>query len=231
MVAELVDEIAFTLSQPCDVRGAWSSFAPELTYGRHSMPPPPHARCAAVLVLLYVDDGDLRLPLIERTTDHSVHSGQVSFPGGAMEREESPESAALRELEEELGVTAAAIQLCGRLTPMYIYASNFLVTPCVAVTSSRPEFRLNPAEVASLLEVPVRCLRDPSIRGCHEVCRRGLVFRAPHFEFLGRRIWGATSMMLAELLTRLPESFYYCEPVSRGRVRSAAPGGKEKKGS
>jgi 8-oxo-dGTP pyrophosphatase MutT (NUDIX family) len=203
MVDSLADEIGRRLSQPRDVRAAWSTFAPELTYGRHLMPAPPHARRAAVLVLLYREVGGIRLPLIERVMDHTVHSGQVSFPGGAIDEDESPEAAAVRELEEELGVASSSVQLCGRLTPMYIYASNFLVTPCVAVTSGRPDFRLNEAEVASLLELPVDVLRDPSVRGAHEVCRRGLVFRAPHLEFLGRRIWGATSMMLAELLTLL----------------------------
>src|SRR5262245_45026887 len=116
------------LAEPCEVHAAWSRFAPELTYGRHQMPPPPQARRAAVMVLLYPSAGALVLPLIERTADQTVHSGQVSFPGGAMELGESPETTALRELEEELGVSREAVQLCGRLTSMYIYASNFFVT-------------------------------------------------------------------------------------------------------
>lgn len=191
------------LGEPSDVHAAWSRFVPELTYGRHLMPPPPTARRAAVLVLLYPHGDDHLVPLIERTKDTTVHSGQVSFPGGALETDESPEGASLRELEEELGVPADSVRLCGRLTSMYIYASNFLVTPCVAVTRERPDFRANPAEVASLLELPLGFLRDPARIGNHEVRRHGLVFQAPHVEFLGRRIWGATSMMLAELSAKL----------------------------
>jgi 8-oxo-dGTP pyrophosphatase MutT (NUDIX family) len=191
------------LGEPGDVHTAWSRFVPELTYGRHLMPPPPAARRAAVLVLLYPHAGDHLLPLIERTTDTTVHSGQVSLPGGAMESDESPETASLRELEEELGVPGDSVRLCGRLTSMYIYASNFLVTPCVAVTRQRPDFRANQAEVASLLELPLGLLRDSTRIGVHEVRRRGLVFKAPHIEFLGRRIWGATSMMLGELSAKL----------------------------
>src|SRR5262245_12992769 len=194
----LAAQITRKLAEPRDVHAAWSRFTPELTYGRHLMAPPPQARRAAVLVLLYAAEDRLISLLMERTSDHTVHSGQVCFPGGALEPDESPETAAMRELEEELGVTAESIQLCGRLTSMYIYASNFLVTPCVAVAAGRPMFRANPLEVANVLELPLNMLGDPRCVGRHEIRRRGLVFRAPHVEFLGRRIWGATSMMLAE---------------------------------
>lgn len=199
-MAEWVTE---KLGEPFDAHASWSAFVPELTYGRHRMPPPPGARRAAVLVLLYRDGDELYVPLIERPTDGTIHSGQVSFPGGCVEPGESSEMAALRELDEELGVPAERVRLCGRLTSMYIYASRFLVTPCVAVAAERPVFRANPAEVACVLDMPLGVWRDAACRGEHQVQRRGLVFRAPHVEFLGRRIWGATSMMLAELLAKL----------------------------
>jgi 8-oxo-dGTP pyrophosphatase MutT (NUDIX family) len=201
----LAEVITRKLEEPRNPHLAWSHFAPELTYGRHLMAPPPQARRAAVLVLLYSLHGELVSPLIERTADQTVHSGQVSFPGGALERDESPETAAVRELEEELGIARDSIQVCGRLTPMYIYASNFLVTPCVAVAAQPPAFQANPREVANVLEFPLRVLRDSSHFGRHVIRRRGLVFSAPHIEFVGRRIWGATSMMLAELRTCLDE--------------------------
>lgn len=192
------------LSEPRDVRDIWSRLAPELAYGRHVVPPPADARPAAVLVLLYPSDSKWYLPLIERIVDTTVHSGQVSLPGGAIEPHESPEQAALREFDEELGISPRAFRFCGRLTPIYIYASNFLVIPCVAVAASRPDFCPSPGEVASLLELPVGALRDPARLGNHEIHRRGVVFRAPHIEFDGRRIWGATSMMLAELAALMP---------------------------
>lgn len=187
------------LALPRNARKAWGRFAPELTYGRHRMPPPRDARSAAVLVLLYQDDGVWRLPLIERPPDITVHSGQVCFPGGQTEIGESAEETAMREFEEELGASPAGIELCGQLTPMYIYASNFFVTPCVAIAERRPSFIPNSVEVANLLEPSLVQLADPGRVGSHEIQRRGLVFRAPHIAFEGRRIWGATSMMLAEL--------------------------------
>lgn len=187
------------LALPRDARSLWARFTPELTYGRHHMPPPCDARRASVLVLIYKDDGVWRLPLIERPPDITVHSGQVCFPGGRSEKGETVEETAAREFEEELGASRMGLEWCGRLTPMYIYASNFYVTPCVAVAEQRPSFTPNPIEVANLLEPSLVHLSEAARIGSHVVERRGLVFRAPHIAFEGRWIWGATSMMLAEL--------------------------------
>ena len=201
-----VESLRERLSKPHDPHRVWSQFAPELTYGRHRMPPPVDARQAAVLVLLYLDDGVWRLPLIERPPDSTIHASQICFPGGQIEWNETPEQAALRELEEELGIGADSVEVCGQLTSAYIYASNFYVTPCVALAKSRPDFVPNPIEVANLLEPAFVHLCDPRQVGRHEIHRRGLVFHAPHIEFNGRRIWGATSMMLAELFEVLREN-------------------------
>lgn len=197
---DFADRLQSRLGLPRDVSRIWSELAPELTYGRHAMPPPVDARHAAVLVLLYLDDGIWRVPLIERTPDVTVHSSQICFAGGRTEAGETPEETALREFEEELGVRRDEVRVLGRLTPMYIYASNFQVVPVVAVADHRPLFDPSPVEVANLLEAPLAELLKSERRGEHEIRRRGLYFRAPHIEFAGRYIWGATSMMLAELL-------------------------------
>lgn len=199
-LSDLVARVSGRLSRPRDTAEAWSRFAPELSYGRHHLPPPHDARRAAVLVLLYPNQGHWQIPLMERPADTTVHSGQICFPGGEMESSESPEQAAQRECEEELGVPREHVGLCGRLTPTYIYASNFLVTPCVAVADERPVFRPNPQEVAHLVEPSLVALADRANHGRHEIRRRGLVFQTPHIEYQGRRIWGATAMMLAELM-------------------------------
>ena len=197
--ASIAERLAATLN----VRQMWAAWAPELAYGRHLTPPPPDARHAAVLVLLYPGPNSWQLPLIERIADTTVHSGQVSLPGGATDPDETPEQCAVREMDEELGTSAASFRLCGRLTPTYIFASNYLVTPCVAITESRPTFQPNPGEVASVLEIPITELTNAARIGSHQVNRRGVVLRAPHLEFQGHRIWGATSMMLAEFAARL----------------------------
>jgi 8-oxo-dGTP pyrophosphatase MutT (NUDIX family) len=199
-LAGLMEWVADRLSQPRNTSHAWSRFAPELSYGRHHVPPPHDARRAAVLVLLYTNEGNWQIPLMERPADTTIHSGQICFPGGEMEVDESPEQTAQRECEEEFGVSRERVGLCGRLTATYIYASNFLVTPCVAVTSQRPVFQPNPREVAHLIEPSLAALADRANHGRHEIRRRGLVFETPHIEYQGRRIWGATAMMLAELM-------------------------------
>jgi 8-oxo-dGTP pyrophosphatase MutT (NUDIX family) len=129
------------------------------------------------------------------------HAGQVSLPGGEREPGETIEEAALRECREELGETGADVEVLGRLSQVYVFASNYLVTPCVAWTSKRPDFRPNPAEVANLLEPTVVELLDPQRRGRHTIERRGVRFRAPHVMCDEHPIWGATNLILAELLT------------------------------
>lgn len=193
-----------SLLAPFDASQAWARFAPELTYGRHRSPPPPDARRAAVLVLLYPDRGLWRVPLIRRTVDITIHSGQVSLPGGQTELDESPEETAIREFQEELGVIPPGLQLCGQLTSTYIYASNFVVTPCVALAGRRPDFQPNPHEVAGLLEPRLADLLAPDAIHRLQIQRRGLVFQAPAIAFEGHQIWGATCMILAELLARIP---------------------------
>jgi 8-oxo-dGTP pyrophosphatase MutT (NUDIX family) len=153
-----------------------------------------------VVVLFYPHHGIWHLPLTLRPHWLPDHAGQVSLPGGAIDPGETEEQCALRELREELGVTAAPEQIVGRLSPVYVYSSYFRVQPLVAVSSLRPAFAPNATEVAQLLELPVPHLLDPAHRGSHVVERTARTFAAPHIECAGQRIWGATAVMLAELI-------------------------------
>ena len=78
-----------------------------------------------------------------------MHAGQISLPGGQIHAGETPEQTASREFEEELGCPAAEFAALGRLSPLFIYGTNFYVTPCVAVAAQRPQFCPNPAEVGT----------------------------------------------------------------------------------
>jgi 8-oxo-dGTP pyrophosphatase MutT (NUDIX family) len=205
LCGSLPERIAQRLANPLPGAAAQSRFASELCYGRHSIPPFPDTRHAAVLVLLYRTQGAWHIPLILRPPHMSLHANQVSFPGGERHSGESAEETALREFEEELGVPSDAVVLLGRLSPLFVFGSNYLVTPCVASASGRPAFAANPAEVARLLELPLATLFDPGARGVHWIHREGVSYRAPHIEFQSCRIWGATSMMLAEFTSVLDE--------------------------
>ncbi len=173
-------------------------FAPELCYGRHQGPAAHDARQAAVLLVLYPHCGSWHIPLTVRPSTMTTHGGQVSFPGGGLESGETIEQAAVREYHEELGDPGAELQILGRLSPIYVFASNFQVTPCIACLPERPQFDPNPAEVANLLEPDIVELLNPSNHGQHFIDRRRVRFNAPHIDFSEYKIWGATSVILSE---------------------------------
>jgi 8-oxo-dGTP pyrophosphatase MutT (NUDIX family) len=180
-------------------------FSPELCYGRHFGPPSPEARPAGVLVLLYRERDQWRLPLMLRPEHMKAHAGQVSFPGGRVEAGETSDQAALRELEEELGIPPQGIEVLGHLSPLYVFNSNFWITPWVAFTDRSLEFRPHPDEVAAVVTLTLATLRDRTSVGSMEIDRRGLTFRTPYIEAAPYRIWGATCMILGELIAVLDE--------------------------
>jgi 8-oxo-dGTP pyrophosphatase MutT (NUDIX family) len=196
---DLVEQLEQRLSEPLPGRDAQSRFEPELSFGRHFSDPPPDARWGAVLALLYRHQERWHVPLTVRPQTMVDHAGQVSFPGGLIEEGEDSQEAALRELEEELGVPPREIRLLGKLSPLYLFVSNFWVQPWVAVVDHRPEWQPDRHEVAELLEVPLEHLLDPANRGTHQRDHRGLQFSVPHINFENHYVWGATSMMLNEL--------------------------------
>lgn len=167
---------------------------------------PPDARQAGVLVLLYPHQGSWHVPLTLRPDHLPDHPGQVSLPGGALMIGETAGQAALREFCEELGTSDQALDMLGPLSPVYVRASRFRVEPWIAWTPKRPEMRPNPDEVAALLEVPLADLMDPRHRGRHLCQDEGRRYWAPHFQWQQYRIWGATWMILSELVA-LVEGF------------------------
>jgi len=176
------------------------SFAPQLSYGRHFGPPQWDVRRAAVTILLYWHQAQWHVPMTLRPETLGLHGGQVSFPGGRVEADETDEQCAYREWCEELGEPAVDFHWVGQLRPIYVFHSNYIVTPCLAVARSLPAFRPDQREVAEVLEVPLQHLRDSANHGEHWIQRGGISFLAPHIEFKGRLIWGATAILLAELL-------------------------------
>jgi len=158
---------------------------------------------AGVLVLLYPRDGSLRVLLTRRTERVLHHRGQISLPGGERHEGESLEATALRETQEELGLDLGTVRVLGKLTPLYIPPSNFCIYPTVAVIPGAPEFLPQPDEVAEVIEVPVDHLTDPGNVRRETWVIGGRDVAVPFYDHEGHKIWGATAMVLAELLALL----------------------------
>ena len=159
---------------------------------------PDTARRAAVLILLYPAPDDIRIPLTVRHAGLPQHAGQISLPGGALDPGESPDAAALREAEEEIGIPRDHIRLLGPLSTLWVAVSNFVVHPFVGVADQAPEFRVHPHEVEALLAVSLSEIRDPTRLKWTTAERFGRSVRYPYFDLSGEVVWGATAMILGE---------------------------------
>lgn len=161
----------------------------------------PGSRQAAALLLLFAKDDRPHLVLTLRAHHLPYHAGQVSLPGGRIEPDESPEMAALREAEEELGIPPALVRIAGRLTPLHIPVSGFTLQAVVGVATGAPSFVPAADEVAEVLEVPIAALGDPVNVRRTRWTREGRDYDIPFFDVFGHQVWGATAMILAEFLT------------------------------
>jgi 8-oxo-dGTP pyrophosphatase MutT (NUDIX family) len=184
-------------------RRAQRAMAHRLAYGRHHGPAPEGARQAAVLLALQLAGGRWSLPAILRPETMRSHAGQVSLPGGMIESDETPAQTALREFEEELGAATGQIELVGQLSPVYVFVTDFEITPVVGVCQEPLVLTPNPHEVAAVVELPLAELAGSGSRGTHGIERRGLTFTVPHFAVARQQVWGATSLILAEFLAVL----------------------------
>jgi len=161
---------------------------------------PDGVRDGAGLILLYPHRHRVHVVLTVRKHDLPQHAGQVSLPGGAVEPSEDPTAAALREAHEEVGIDPGAVTVLGRLTPLHIPASGFVLHAVVGDVPARPDLRPDPREVERILEVPLDDLCDPARVVVEQRQLVGRLREVPYFDVDGEKVWGATAMILAELL-------------------------------
>lgn len=199
-VDELYDQLAGRLKHPLPGPNAHDPLraipvGATIPRFEHKLPPKP----GSVLILLYEDNGSIFFPLIKRPVYLGAHSGQVSLPGGKAEPGENNIDTALREGEEEIGIERSAVDVVGVLSEFFVIPSNFLVTPVVAITRTRPMFRPDPKEVERILTGRLSDLLDiDAIRNKEILAAGQFRMMAPHFEIENEIVWGATAMMLNE---------------------------------
>jgi 8-oxo-dGTP pyrophosphatase MutT (NUDIX family) len=159
---------------------------------------PDEIRNAAVLVPVVERHDQLTVLFTRRTAHLHDHAGQISFPGGRSEADESALDTALRETEEEIGLARGHVEPLGELTE-YVTVTGYRVTPVVALV--RPPFELAPDdfEVAEIFEVPLTFLLDPANHQRNSVVYEGLQRHYYAMPYGSYYIWGATAGMLMNL--------------------------------
>lgn len=158
-------------------------------------------RVASVLALIVPrPNGTPAVVLTVRREDLPDHAGQISFPGGQREGTETLVETALREAEEEIDLDPASVTLLGSLTPLYIPPSNFCVHPHVGIVPHAPSLTPMDREVERVLHAPLDRLLAPEARVVEPWTLYGMEVEVPYYDVEGHTVWGATAMMLAEML-------------------------------
>ncbi len=157
-------------------------------------------RQACVMVPIILKDDQLQLLLTKRTDTVEHHKGQISFPGGMVDEcDESSNATALREVEEEIGISSSVISILGRLDDIHI-PSGFVVTPIVGYIESLSGLKTSPHEVAEVLFIPLEKFFDPSLRRTETRELKGVMRQVYLYDVWKEPVWGATAFIIKQLV-------------------------------
>ncbi len=163
---------------------------------------------SAVLFLIYPENGVLKTILTQRPVYNGIHSGQISFPGGKREFNESLEQTALREANEEIGLQSDKVEIIGSLTSLFIPPSNYIVKPFIGLLESKPDLIADNYEVSEIIDVELDYFFKQENRICELISlSSGEKMQTPCFNYKERIIWGATAMIIMEFVDLVE---YYC---------------------
>jgi 8-oxo-dGTP pyrophosphatase MutT (NUDIX family) len=198
LFTDYTDWIRARLDRPLPGLEAQWVMAPRTRVNTRYRTVPDDARHGSVLILLLDTGNGPAVPLIVRSDDGTTHGGQIGLPGGGYEEGDSfPVGTAVRETEEEIGADTNAIEVLGQLTPLYIWVSNYHITPVVGYyRGDHSAFVANPVEVERILICSVDELAAGRTRRSVEA--RGLRMRVPAYVAGDVEVWGATAMVLSE---------------------------------
>lgn len=153
---------------------------------------------AAVLIPVIDRPGGPHLLFTQRATHLRHHGGQISFPGGRIEANENPLDAALRETEEEIGLSREYVRVLGYLEPQIIF-TGYCVSPVVGLVRPGFQLTLDASEVAGVFEAPLAHVLDPINHQARERQVGDVTFNVHDIPFGEHRIWGATAGILISL--------------------------------
>ena len=196
-----IEKLKQLLKAPLPGEKAQAIMAPEVRQPGPWGAGPENARFSSVLILFFPKNGHWYLPLIQRPVYNGAHSGQISFPGGKQEEHDADSlETALRETHEEIGIPPDKVSHLGALTNLYIPKSNFIVFPQVGWMQEEPSFVPDPLEVDEIIEVSLDALLDESCVKAFTFQSGDTMASAPYYDVSGKRIWGATAMIMSEIL-------------------------------
>ena len=196
-----IEKLKIQLQQPLPGKAAHDKMASDTRLKLKMPSPNERTRESAILILFYPYENEIYLPLILRPQYDGVHGGQMAFPGGRAEREdENLIRTAMREAQEEIGVRLTDITVIGQLTKLFIPPSNFFVQPVVGYMNHRPDFYPDAKEVDKVVEISLQEINNPKIIGRKTLNVRGVEIDAPYYKIQENTVWGATAMMISELL-------------------------------
>jgi 8-oxo-dGTP pyrophosphatase MutT (NUDIX family) len=187
---------------------ALCSFISERLSGRNLKSytyPNDSSRKAAVLIPLYHKNDQTHLLFTKRTEKVEHHKGQISFPGGMHDAEDSDlEVTALRETWEEMGIHDRDITILGR-TDKFLTNTGFMVSPFVGRFPYPYDFIINEDEIARVIEVPLRDLLNPDIFKMKQIKKDGILWDIHYYFYNNEMIWGVTGFLLSNFLSLIFE--------------------------
>lgn len=199
---QFIEYLSNRLEKPLPGLNAQLRMAPTpLTDGpTRELQAPSDAKRSGVLILLFPNEEN-RLELILTLRSRDIdHGGQISLPGGRSDEDESYVETALREAEEEVGINSGSVKILGMLSDLYVSHSNNLVKPVVGYLPEIPELTPNPAEVEEAFTVEVKSLAAKKNLTVENWDLQKYSYEVPYWDVHEVPLWGATAMILNELL-------------------------------
>jgi 8-oxo-dGTP pyrophosphatase MutT (NUDIX family) len=158
-------------------------------------------RRAAVIIPIFFKDEEAHLLFTKRTDKVEHHKGQISFPGGMYNSDDTDlEETALRETWEEMGIKRKDITILGR-TDNFLTNTRFMVSPFVGYFPYPYPYIVNEDEISDILEIPISHLLNPDIFQIQKWMRAGVLWDVHFYNFNGENIWGVTGFLLSNFLS------------------------------